>query len=75
MKNVTLTLDDETYRAARIQAAEQGLSLSALVRSLLSGLKPADSRAEAVQRSFAAMDSVKKFKAGNRLTREQLHER
>lgn len=38
MKNVTISLDDETYRAARIRAAELGTSLSALVKEYLNGL-------------------------------------
>jgi hypothetical protein len=35
MKNVTIALDDETHRRARIRAAELGTSLSALVKSYL----------------------------------------
>ena len=35
MKNVTLSLDDETYRRARIRAAEQNTSVSGLVKALL----------------------------------------
>ena len=35
MKNVTITIDDETHRAARIRAAEMGTSLSALVKDYL----------------------------------------
>jgi plasmid stability protein len=35
VKNITLSLDDETYRKARIHAAEQNTSVSALVRHLL----------------------------------------
>jgi plasmid stability protein len=35
VKNITLALDDETYRLARIRAAEQGSSVSALVKRLL----------------------------------------
>jgi antitoxin FitA len=35
VKNITLTLDDETYRQARIRAAEQNTSVSALVKRLL----------------------------------------
>lgn len=35
MKNITLSLDDETYRQARIRAAEQNTSVSALVKRLL----------------------------------------
>ncbi|HWI85169.1 MAG TPA: hypothetical protein VNT42_02435 [Sphingomonas sp.] len=35
MKNVTVTLDDEVHRQARIRAAELGTSLSALVKDYL----------------------------------------
>ena len=38
MKNVTIALDDETHRRARIKAAEMGTSLSALVKSYLTNL-------------------------------------
>ena len=38
MKNVTIALDDDTHRKARIRAAELGTSLSALVKDYLSGL-------------------------------------
>lgn len=35
MKNVTIALDEETHRKARIRAAELGTSLSALVKDYL----------------------------------------
>ena len=35
MKNVTISLDDESYRRARIRAAEQGTSVSAMVKRIL----------------------------------------
>ena len=38
MKNVTIALDDETHRRARIRAAEMGTSLSALVKDYLTNL-------------------------------------
>ena len=38
MKNVTISLDDETHRNARIRAAELGTSLSALVKDYLNGM-------------------------------------
>lgn len=38
MKNVTIALDDETHRKARIRAAELGTSLSALVKAYLQEL-------------------------------------
>lgn len=36
MKNITLKVDEETYHRARVQAAEAGTSVSAMVRELLS---------------------------------------
>jgi hypothetical protein len=38
MKNVTIALDNEVHRLARIRAAEMGTSLSALVKEYLTGL-------------------------------------
>ena len=35
MKNITVSVDEETYRNARIRAAEADTSVSALVRSFL----------------------------------------
>ncbi len=36
MKNITVSVDDETYRLSRVKAAEAGTSLSAMVRQFLS---------------------------------------
>lgn len=38
MRNITVSVDDETYRLARIRAAERGTSVSAMVREYLKGL-------------------------------------
>ncbi len=45
MKNITVSIDDETHRQARVRAAELGTSVSALVRGYLRSLvtQPADS--------------------------------
>lgn len=45
MKNVTIAIDDETHRKARIRAAELGTSLSALVKVYLNGLAASDAPA------------------------------
>ena len=42
MKNITLTIDDETHRSARIRAAELGTSVSALVKDYLQQLVAGD---------------------------------
>jgi plasmid stability protein len=61
MKNITVSLDDETYRQARIVAAEQNTSVSALVRRFLSKLAiPAmtsEERQAELERFFAALDA------------------
>ena len=38
MKNITVSVDDETYRLSRVKAAENGTSVSALVRDYLLAL-------------------------------------
>ena len=38
MKNITVSVDDETYRLSRVKAAEHGTSVSALVRDYLLAL-------------------------------------
>lgn len=38
MKNITVSIDDDCHRLARIRAAELGTSVSALVRAYLSSL-------------------------------------
>ena len=38
MKNITVTVPDETYRLARIWAARKGTSVSALVRRFLESM-------------------------------------
>jgi hypothetical protein len=61
MKNITVSLDDATYRQARVVAAEQNTSVSALVRRFLSRLAiptmtPEERQAE-LERFFAALDA------------------
>ena len=38
MKNIAVSLDEETYRLAHVRAAERGTSVSALVRAYLVAL-------------------------------------
>lgn len=56
MKNLTLKIDDETYRKARIRAASAGTSISAMVRDYLR--KQEESEDERETRRLAALDEV-----------------
>ena len=76
MKNITVAVPDAVYRAARIRAAERGRSVSGLVAEFLRGLSESDaefSRLEALQQRVQGEITV--FRAGDRLDREQLHDR
>jgi hypothetical protein len=76
MANITVTVSEEVYRAARISAAEQGSSVSALVADYLrslSGREAEFARLEAQQRQIA--NRIERFRAGQRLTREEVHGR
>ena len=56
MKNITLKIDDETYRKARIRAAQEGTSVSAMVKEFL--VKQAGEEDERESRRVAALDEL-----------------
>jgi len=74
--NITVTVPDEVYRAARIAAAEQGSSVSALVAGYLRGLSSSRSRFDQLlEQQRAVQASVGAFRAGDRLSRDEVHDR
>lgn len=76
VRNITVTVSDNVYREARIRAAEQGRSVSALVSDFLRSLSTGDAefvRLEAQQR--AVQGEIAAFRAADRLGRDELHER
>ena len=83
MKNITVSIDDETYRRSRMKAAEAGTSVSALVRSFLVSLVQGGSQEDAFRQLKRLQDetlrAIKKRGAGLRSIdnhhREALHER
>ena len=76
VKNITVTVDDETYRRARMKAAERDTSVSALVKYFLVELAGGESNAERLKREERALrERISTFRAADRLTREDVHER
>ena len=76
MKNITVSVPDEVYREARVRAAEQGTSISALVSSYLRSLSTQGdefARLEAQQRRLQR--EITRFRAGDRVERDELHRR
>jgi plasmid stability protein len=76
VKNITVTLDDETYRRARIRAAEMETSVSALVKKFLSDLTAEEGEFERLKKMEQALrDRIVTFRASDRLSRDEVHER
>jgi len=79
MKNITVSLDDEIYRRARIKAAENSTSVSALVKGFLTQLAVGESESERRKRlqneTLAAIRAAQSFRAADRLSRDDLHDR
>jgi predicted transcriptional regulator len=74
-QNLTIQLDRETIRKAKILAAKQGTSVSRLVASQIRDSVQADEAYESAQR--IALEWLEKglHLGGGRLDRDALHER
>ena len=75
MANLTLTIDDELLKRARIKALEQGTSVNAVVRDYLRGFAGEDPARAAILRVVSRARDATSGSAGRRWTREELHER
>lgn len=76
MRNLTVSVPDDVYRVARVRAAEEGSSLSALVAGYLRSLSGGEaefSRLEAQQSEV--LGEINRFRARDRLDRDELHRR
>ena len=76
MKNLTVSVDDETYRRARVKAAERDTSLSALVKEFLVQLALQETELERLKRQERELRAqIGTFRASDRLPREAIHAR
>ena len=76
MKNVTVSLDDEIYRRARMIAAERDTSLSALVKEFLVLLGSGESEVSRLKREEREIrERITSFRASDRLSRDDTHGR
>jgi plasmid stability protein len=80
MKNITLKIDEETYRRARIRAAERGTSVSAMVKGFLEQLDesevssaPHDRILSTLERLYAESDAVPSGEPLIPLTRDEIY--
>lgn len=80
MKNITVSVEDEVYHRARVRAAEQRTSVSAIVRKVLKEMSAEETESERLKRlEQETLDRIRarggKFSAADRLTRDQIHDR
>jgi hypothetical protein len=83
MKNITISVDDETYRLARIKAAEQSTSISAMFKSFLhrltsqAGVESEFARLQREEQELRAEMRVRGLglKPAHHLGRDDLHDR
>ena len=74
MKNITVSVDEETYRRARVAAAEHDTSVSALVRQFLRELPAKGSEFQRLQQLEKDVRArITGFSAADRLSRDELH--
>ncbi|MCY3623902.1 MAG: hypothetical protein OXH68_19605 [Gammaproteobacteria bacterium] len=91
MKNITVSVDEEIHRLARIRAAERDTSVSALVRDFLRRLATGGADGTAVTESRLDVDELRRrrlrevlvdiraasagFKAADNIPRDELYDR
>jgi hypothetical protein len=69
-------VDDETYRRARVRAAELETSISALVKRFLVDLAGEESEFERLAKLEERLrERITSFRAGDRVSRDELHRR
>ena len=71
MKNITVSLDDDIYRRARMVAAERDTSISALVKGFLVSLGAGETQMERLKREERALrERITSFRASDKLSRD-----
>jgi plasmid stability protein len=76
MANLTIAVDDDLLRKARIRAAELGTSVNAVLRHHLEEwTRSAEERRRAVKRIVAASKRSRASSGGRKWTRDELYER
>lgn len=83
MKNITISVDDELYRLARIKAAEQSTSISALFKAFIIRLTSGETEESEFQRLEREEQELRaelrarrlSLNPAHNLTRDELHSR
>jgi len=76
VRNITVRVDDDTYRRARMAAAQLDISVSALVKAYLEQLAFDETETERLKRKEREIRAqIGNFTPSTRLSREDGHKR
>ena len=76
MPNLTITVDEQILKKARIRALEEGTSVNALLRAYLEQyVRDVETRKKAIKDILARSRSSRGASGGRRASRDELHER
>ncbi|MDA2933168.1 hypothetical protein MYX82_02370 [Acidobacteria bacterium AH-259-D05] len=76
MANLTITVNEDVVKKARIRALEQGTSVNAVLREYLEAYAGVSQSREAAVDALLALSRAAKSRRGSRTwTRDELHER
>lgn len=76
VRNITVAVPDDVYRAARVRAAELGTSVSALVGEFLVSLSAHEAEfARLAAQQHRVQAEINSFRAGDRSPRDEIHHR
>jgi hypothetical protein len=75
VENITVAVPDDVYRAARVRAAQRGTSVSGLVAGYLRSRLADDEFTRLEEQQRRIQSEIKRFRASDRLTRDEVHER
>lgn len=76
MKNITITLDDDTAHRARVRAAERNVSLSRYIGEVVrKDIRESNTYQEAMQRYLSSNLVIHRQPGERRPTRDELHDR
>ena len=75
MKNVTVTLDEDLARRARVWAAERDISLSRFLARILEERMRVEESYDRAMADFLRREPVVLKRAGRYPTRDEVHER
>jgi plasmid stability protein len=76
MRNITVSMEDDLVRRAKVRAAQEDSSVSAVVRRFLEDYARTETEFERLrQKEIDLRRQIKHFDATDRLTRDELYDR